>query len=325
MIREQDGWQLEEEECLFFVAMSRARDHLCLSRALRYGLVNRNPSDFLSKIRNRLPRAVEGHATWLGDNAAAEVSLASAASASSAKPTFEERTLQVYMKCPRKYFYQFVIGLSATRDDSAYLRFHNCVYDVVRWLQSGRAAGSLPSNEAALAHLGEVWKARGPADHPYAAVYQQFATAMVLNALQRQESPGWRPAATEHEIRLASGNVKVTIDNAERAESGEPIVVVQRFRTGRQTKSEEENAIYALYQSAAQHAFPRSRVVLQTLYLSTNQTHDIELTDKQCATRLNRYDAAISGIAEKRFDATPSEHECPRCPHFFICPMAEDS
>ncbi len=325
MTQEQDGWRLEEEECLFFVAMSRAQDHLYLSRALRYGLVNRNPSEFLSKIRRRLPRAVDAQPTWLRDDSIAEVSSEMGTAPSSGRPVFEERALQVYMKCPRKYFYEFVIGLSATRDDSAYLRFHNCVYGVVRWLQSARAAGNLPSNEEALAYLAEVWKARGPGDHPYGAVYWQFASAMVLNAVQRQKLPGWRPAETEHEVRLASGNVKVVIDNAERAENGESSVVVQRFRTGRQTKSEEENVLYGLYRSAAQEAFPRSHVVLQTLYLSTNQTRDIELTDKQCAARLNKYSAAISGITEKRFDPTPSEHECPRCPHFFICPMAEDS
>ncbi len=32
MISEGSDWRIEEEECLFFVAMSRARDHLCLSR-----------------------------------------------------------------------------------------------------------------------------------------------------------------------------------------------------------------------------------------------------------------------------------------------------
>ena len=40
----------EEEVCLFFVALSRARDVLCLSRAKRYNRKSSNPSDFLSFI-----------------------------------------------------------------------------------------------------------------------------------------------------------------------------------------------------------------------------------------------------------------------------------
>ncbi|HUO88165.1 MAG TPA: UvrD-helicase domain-containing protein [Rhizomicrobium sp.] len=39
-----------EEECLFFVALSRARDHLCLSRAERYTAVSASPSKFLDPL-----------------------------------------------------------------------------------------------------------------------------------------------------------------------------------------------------------------------------------------------------------------------------------
>src|SRR6185437_645823 len=39
-----------EEECLFFVGMSRARDYLCLSRAERYTSQNASPSKFLNLL-----------------------------------------------------------------------------------------------------------------------------------------------------------------------------------------------------------------------------------------------------------------------------------
>jgi superfamily I DNA/RNA helicase len=51
-----EGSHEEEEECLFFVALSRARDYLCLSRAVRYGEKESNPSDLLESIKTCLPR-----------------------------------------------------------------------------------------------------------------------------------------------------------------------------------------------------------------------------------------------------------------------------
>jgi len=49
-------WHLEEEECLFFVALSRARDHLCLSRAVKYGRAGSRASKFINHIAKRLPK-----------------------------------------------------------------------------------------------------------------------------------------------------------------------------------------------------------------------------------------------------------------------------
>src|ERR1700678_1813138 len=52
-------WHLEEEECLFFVALSRAKNVLWLSYATRYGKQTANPSEFLRTIERCLPSAVD--------------------------------------------------------------------------------------------------------------------------------------------------------------------------------------------------------------------------------------------------------------------------
>lgn len=49
------------------------------------------------------------------------------------------------------------------------------------------------------------------------------------------------------------------------------------------------------------------------------------LGDKARAARLGRYDAAIVGILAGQFAASPVDRTCPRCPHYFICPVAEDA
>src|SRR5439155_10099764 len=55
----------EEEECLFYVALSRAEDHLSLSRALRYSEQQRsNPSPALERIQGHLDRSITSVPTW---------------------------------------------------------------------------------------------------------------------------------------------------------------------------------------------------------------------------------------------------------------------
>ena len=97
-------------------------------------------------------------------------------------------------------------------------------------------------------------------------------------------------------------------------------MLLQRLRTGRASKSESDKDIYAVYQQAAAEAFPGATVDVQTLYLSTDQTQDVQLTARTLKTRLSHYDAAIAGILESRFPARPDERRCPRCSHYFICP-----
>lgn len=321
---EADGWEAEEEECLFFVALSRARDHLCLSRAKRVLNTNRNPSSFLGHIANRLPRAVNGSVTWpLGGDSPRESAAPVLSLAADSAQVFEERQLGVYLTCPRKYFYEFVLSLNGKRDDAAYLQFHKCVYSVLRRVQEARIAGQPMSEVDALARLDEVWQKGGPVGHPYETLYREQAGRLIANALQQIPLPKARMAATSHELQLAHGRVRLTLDYAEVTEDGAELHV-QRLRTGRPPKKELDKPIYGLYHKAAELAHPQARRRrLEIYYLSTKETEEIVLPDEKVGKHLQKYDDAIAGILSERFAPKPDEHECSRCPHLFICPVAE--
>jgi superfamily I DNA/RNA helicase/CRISPR/Cas system-associated exonuclease Cas4 (RecB family) len=326
MIADVDDWHQEEEECLFFVAMSRAQDHLFVSRAKVYGKSPRNPSEFLTLIENRLPRPINSAVTWPGDDATNEPVLADAVKVVlSELPVFDVRQLDTYLTCPRMYLYEFILGLSGKKEDTAYLQFHRCVYSTLRQIQADRTAGNQVSDEKAVALLAEAWKSGGPVDHPYVSKYHERATQMILNAVQRTSEKTAGTVATEHELSLSNGRVKFKIDYTEGSENGsQTTLTVQRFRTGKPTKSEAEKPIYGLYQAAAHQAQPKAQSLVQILYLSNNETQEVALKDSQMKTRLQKYEDAITSILQKRFEPNQSEYECPRCPHFFICPMAED-
>jgi len=309
----------EEEECLFFVALSRARDVLCLSRARRYGSQNSNPSNLVLAITGLLPARPDGLVTW--------PSVAPAPTPEDDPPPafvpFEAETLDVYIRCPRQFFYEFVLGLSGKREDSAYVQFQNCVYRVLRWMADERANNQPADVAAALTRLTQVWAEQGPRDHAYEALYRRSAEAMVLRAAGRpirSRGPAVRP---EWEVQLPHGRVRFKPDHVEALEDGSE--VVERLRTGRRSSSELNKDIYSLYQVAAREASPQVLRRVQVRYLSTDHVEPVNLSQRTIDTRLGHYDAAIVGILREQFPPQPSDRVCPRCPHYFICPVAEDA
>ena len=309
----------EEEECLFFVALSRARDVLCLSRARRYGARNSNPSGLLNAIARRLPGNPDGPATWPS-------STLEPAAATEPTPTNESylaEDLDVYLRCPRQYFYEFVLGLNRGREDSAYVKFHRCVYNVLRWMAEKRDSGHPVDEASALAHLDEVWVEQGPHGHAYEELYRSSAVALVRQAMRRPFTSRGFNKRPQWEVPLALGRVHFVPDHVEVRDDGSEII--ERLRTGRLTKRELAKDIYALYVVAARKTEPRVPRTVQVRSLSTDQVETLDLKPGPINTRLNHYNNAIRGILREDYSPQPNDRFCPRCPHYFICPSGEDA
>lgn len=313
----------EEEECLFFVALSRARDVLCLSHTRRNGNRNSTPSSLLALVESCLPTPVNNASTSAG--CGRTVDSPSADAPPSVLPVFDVEVLDLYLRCPRQYYYECVLGLRGMRMDTGYVQFHRCVYDVLSWLQEERTQGHLVCEDEARAHLATLWEEKGPRNHPYEAMYQAQAALLMTRAVHHITKAGQRITQEAWEVPLRYGRVRFTPDIIEFAEqTADPSVAVKRVRTGRFSQSEREKDIYALYQRGAEQAFPAVKRRVQVVSLSDDRVEDVTLSQKTMATRLDRYDAALAGIQREDFPARPQDRECPRCPYYFICPVAED-
>ena len=313
----------EEEECLFFVAISRAENVLCLSRAEMHGKKKSNPSRLLVALERHLPRKPGIPATWRRETAAeSEEELAVPAT----QQTFEEKALDAYLRCPRQYYYERVLGLGGLRDDAVYAELHKCVYQVVGWLQAERTEGRIPDVASALAKLAEVWKAHGPVDHPYEEMYREGAESMVRQAMRELTAAGATPHRPEWEIERPYGRIRFTPDHLVVAGPNlAGAATVFRLRTGRLSSKELEKPIYGLYQAAFAAAYPGQAVDVHALSLSTGERKPVDLKPGPVETRLKKYDVAITGILREDFPPEPrDERQCPRCPHYFICPIAEN-
>ena len=302
----------EEEECLFFVALSRARDVLCLSRAERYSATRKTTaSSFLTSLAPYLPNASEGPARWCDPGPAkAEESLLVHLAANPDIHNADD--LDQYMRCPRAYLYQRLLHLSGAPEDSAYVQFHRAVYSVLRWLMSMKAETEV-RREDANARLGAAWKEIGPVDHPYAPVYREAADGIVEHAIARRAS-GAELVDAEWKIERPGGWIGLRPDHVEKGTDGP---VVRRLRTGRPPKKIDDD-IYALYLHAAAQELGAARV--EALFLTTDEAVPVSMSDKKISNRIEKYDRAMTGIRTGNFLAKPSDRQCPRCPQYFICP-----
>ena len=314
-----EGGHIEEEECLFFVALSRAREFLCLSRADRYGEQNRNPSDFLGLIREALPNSFDGSPTWRsGPSASAAIQRAYALP--NGNRLFDVRHLETYINCPRKYYYECVLGIIGKREDTAYVQFHTCTYRVLRWISLEQSAGNSVDVADAETKLAEVWSESGPCGHAYEGFYRENAKTMVSLAITHLARVGSPCPLPTWKVQLKTGCVQVIPDFFVEDAKSFPIVI--RFRTGRPTSGEADKDIYAIYKTAVENA-SSGKGKVKIYYLSTGETEEVNMTGKKLTTRLNRYEKAMTDITTGLFPPKVDEWLCPRCPHYFICPAGE--
>ncbi len=307
-----------EEECLFFVAQSRARDFLYLSRANDY---SKNHSRFLEMLEEVLPpiQMIAGESEKIESPIPENTD-------ETARRNFYSAELERYMRCGRDYYYTNVLGLKAAGDKSIYVKFHGCVYDTLRSLQTMRQMNNIELNETvALERLNEFWQAAEIDAHSYAPIYRARAEEIVRRIYSRIEnsavvSPNEIVRPT-YEVKLENGTVKVHLDAVEIIETdGEKTAVIRKYKTGKSLKKPATDDADVLMKVAVQNNFPQIQAALHKIYLSDDETREISITEKVIANRLKKYEDAIEGINNRIFEPSPSDSNCPHCPHFFICP-----
>ena len=316
-----------EEECLLFVAISRARDILCLSRAVTYDAGKRsNPSPLLERLDSILPRrSGSSTVTWPADTQATIAKSTGPSPAPTPLPIYGVRAVETYITCPRKFYYENVLKLGGAREDTAYLDMHRCVHEVLRWMIAESEGGRVVAQQQAVSRLEDAWQRSGPCDHPYASMYRSAADAMITRAVQDVTSRTGATSRPDWTVTRSHGRVTVTPDSVElMVEGGATTATVRRVRTGRPSSRESDKPIYALLHTAAAAAHPNANVRVEIAYIATGETEIVEISPKSLQTRVGKYDAALVGIAGRDYRPKPDEFECPRCSHYFICPAAED-
>jgi superfamily I DNA/RNA helicase/Zn-dependent peptidase ImmA (M78 family) len=313
MLRAEDVDDQFEEESLFYVGLSRARDHLVLSRSEMLGSRNIKASSFLDAVEG----VIEKQPVPALNRALVDDELPLLPELKLAPDVHDAKDLDQYERCPRKYAYARSLGLRAGGDDEGYVRFHRAVSTVLGWVISERAQRAVPLDEY-WPRLEAVWEEHDLAKHAFASVYKDFAVRMLTVAEAHLRAPG----VTAQDIELPVGGIKVKVhlDHAEPTNGG----LVRRYKTGRRPKEVKFELHDALRLMAGRELYgPKAR--LQLHFLSSENSAEIEATGRQMDNKVTKVRQIAADIAAGKFPIADKTEQCPSCPFFFLCPAIPEA
>ncbi len=320
-LAEPCGEALDEEACLFFVALSRAREHLIVSRAETRGDSEKPiaPSPLLACL-GPLPET-----RWPAGHPAVMEQTEALVPPPVPLPEYAQSALESYGRCPRQYYYAHVMNLPGAAHHllGGYPQFLSCVRQTLNWQEDQKAKGECVPEDALWEKLETVWAGSGPVGHLHEDKYLAAARQMLGNA---------GLLASDTEQKAETRTLKATLSNCRvsvrpdvlRFDAADGSVVVARRLTGKPGKEDHTDKRLALYRRAAQETHPDKpvRVALHYLAGGTAVPVDPPQTKQQIKWeegRVAKYEQAASGIHLGLFGAQPGD-ECAKCSYSLLCP-----
>lgn len=304
----------DEEECLFFVGLSRARTFLRLYLARRQpNGNNRKPSPFLDWLPAALVSEI-ANPNRLPLLAGAQMP----APIKFSHPTdwhITDSRLALFEKCPRRFFYTHVLGLGGGRKATAFSRTHDCLYELIRWLATARVEGET-AIDVVEKQFDTIWQTRGPVEHGFATQYRRLASRLVAALIRSGAGRRFRNAEP---LAIDLVNGRVVVEPNEIAELQNGVIVLRRMRTGYKRSEEYDRLDYALYHMAGRAQFG-ARFKVEAVHLTDETIDVVTITEKKLTNRRAKIDEMLADIGAGRFPVNVDAVTCPRCPHFFICP-----
>lgn len=305
--------QAEEQECLFYVAQSRARDRLILYAPTEKSNGHNRPlSPFLDRLGATLTRGSVVPTRLLPMAAEAR----SIELIVDGRLQFGAPQIALYESCPRRFFYTHVLQIGGRRTATAFMHLHEAVRVVVDRVI---ASDSSVTERDLEAHTDAALTGQGLADHGYRAEFRDLALAMLRFLLaNRANAVAEAPVA----LSLNFGGEEIVVRPDEVLVRPDGVRAVRRIRTGHRRSAESKDVGAAALVLAVQQAFPGA--VAELVHLSDGETHALVLSDRELKGRKDKLAKFLGDIRAGRFPAEVSSRTCPNCPAFFICGQTPD-
>jgi superfamily I DNA/RNA helicase len=304
--READ--RLEEKECLFYVALSRAKDRLILyAAAENKGGRARKESEYLGRLGQALVRRPVTPTRQLPD-APEDVAVALKIEG---PLRFDAHQVELFVRCPRRFFYTHVLQTGGKRTVTPFMQMH----DGVRKLFKRVVKGELSSTGTQLVEdVRQTLREEGLGEHGYFEHYTTFAVAMIEYFDSTRRGYEARAPQALH-VSYAGEDIVVTPDDMLVAVDGK--ITLRRVSTGHSRGEDAKSISAAAFLAAAGEAFPGATVEL--VYLADKSSIALALKSGEIDTRRRHMESHLQAIRAGAFPANPSPFSCPSCPALFIC------
>lgn len=309
-----------EQECLFYVAASRARDRLLLYSATRTASSGtgsprrRDPSPFIARLGVSATRAATPRTDRTADPEDKPLPVRIG-------PPIRITTsqLHLYSRCRRRYLYTHVLGVGGKRTSTTITSMHEIVRSVIEDM-AGRQPTAGSASEA-VTLLDRLWS-EGPLAGDEYAIHREIAGLLVQRFVDLRAG-GTLADPVTLETRIGDDTVIAIPDDLITNSSGQRIA--RMMRTGHRSSKTGEDVADAAFQIAAAASLPGCTA--EIIHLGDDDpTTRVTFDHKGLVKQTEKLSKAFTAIGEGRFEADRSDRTCPFCPAFFTCgPIVDGS
>ena len=295
--------QKQEQECLFYVAMSRARDRLFLYAARSKKNAARRPlSDYIARLK--LIRHIPIQPVL---KLAPAVETLPLQVAFSGPVSFNAKAISLYESCPRRFLYTHLLEIGGRRQATTFMKMHEAVRSVCQELiETGQSHDWMARLEAAFVE-------QDLHEHGYVDEYRALATKMVGFFIDSRLGAAFEVTRT---FGITFGRHHLIARPDEILLRG-GIRTLRTVRTGHAPRKDLKDVGSVAILLAANQAFPGA--IVEHVYLADGQVKTLSFTPRQLSNGQDKLGSILSDIQAGHFAADRSEYTCPGCPAFFVC------
>ncbi len=340
----EGDWHLEEERRLFYVAMTRAKDHLYFTSADDYGGTRkRKLSRFLSELGFEKPvsRDTSKKDPFLDLPSSNTPNPSPLTPIIHLPKQFSFTQLSAFRTCPLQYKFAHVLKIPVFgKWTFSYGKtMHNTLQHFFNdWIErkgsvqtslfgeqrtgiSERGLGVPVTFDELLQHYKDAWQDDWYPDDATREKYCEQGKKQLRAFYTQLESGSHDPAYIEQDFTLKFGNVTIKgrIDRIDRVDGGVEII---DYKTGGpktlETIDKSDKEQLMLYQMAARDILGLKPVRLTYYYLENQTQVSFIATDDDLLDLQEKIIERVAGIRESKFNATPGFH-CKFCDFADIC------
>ncbi len=341
---------LAEERRLLYVAMTRARQLLYLTRASHYDGGRRwRDSRFLAEVKSAGPRTVCEREVAASSRPGAQSGVKDRALLNAPQPSLRGRegdvvlsysAITAYRDCPRQYWYRYEQRLPVVQSAEA---VHGVVlHEVLRRAGEARQSGKKVT-AALLASLHEaVWKATPFPDQRRAPTFKRNG-AVQLEAYRKRGGLDPEPEYLEQSFTasLDGWTLRGVIDRVDKTDDGWRILDYKSGRPVARSRRDLQVALYATGAATALHLERRGgapgsgsatpaasrgdlppQIALEVVYLASGETVTLERPEALVIEAQKQGAEVAEGVKAERFEARPERRRCRLCPYRLACAEA---
>ncbi|MEP6751679.1 MAG: ATP-dependent DNA helicase [Candidatus Dormiibacterota bacterium] len=303
-----------EERRLLYVAMTRARQHLYLTRASHYDGGRRwRDSRFIAEVRSAGVRVVSEREIAAMPRPAPQPS----PRARDGDVVLSYSAIATYRDCPKQYWYHYEQRLPVAQSAEAVQGV--VLHEVLRRAGEARQRDDDVTADLLSSMHADVWKATLFPDPLRAPTFKRNG-AEQLEAYRKGGGFAARPRYLEQPftIDVDGWTLRGVIDRIDRNESGWRIL---DYKTGRPVTRSRRDLQVALYAMGATSALSveSKGIELDVVYLASGETLSLGKPGALVAEAKKQGAEVAEGVKAGRFEAKPERRRCRLCPYRLVC------